>query len=143
MKTMVMVVMIMMSMKTMIAYHHCCCCCCCFHSHMGKGIMGKKKRQKQRGRCKGNKYVCICVCTRPIQHAVIMVRVDNELSEEFLVEVMLHQGSVSNPFSFIIVLWAITEELQTYYPREHFCADDLALIAQLLPELEMKFQMQK
>ncbi|CAI9715052.1 Hypothetical predicted protein [Octopus vulgaris] len=60
--------------------------------------------------------------------AVSKVRVGNVYSEEFRVEVGVHQGSVLSPLLFIIVLQAITEEFKTGCPWELLYADDLALI---------------
>ena len=72
--------------------------------------------------------------------AVSKVRVGNELSEEFSVQVGVHQGSVLSPLLFIIVLQAITEEFKTGCPWELLYADDLVLISESLEDLEKKFQ---
>ena len=68
------------------------------------------------------------------------VRIGHEYSEEFRIRVGVHQGSALSPLLFIIVLQAITEEFRTGCPWELLYADDLALIAETLPELERKFQ---
>uniref|UniRef100_A0A0L8HFH9 Reverse transcriptase domain-containing protein n=1 Tax=Octopus bimaculoides TaxID=37653 RepID=A0A0L8HFH9_OCTBM len=75
--------------------------------------------------------------------AVSKVRVDNEYNEEFWVGVGVHQGSVLSPLLFIIILQAITEEFKSGCHWELLYADDLALIAESLSELEEKFQVWK
>ncbi|MCP3657197.1 MAG: hypothetical protein GY766_20280 [Herbaspirillum sp.] len=75
--------------------------------------------------------------------ATSKVRVNNEYSEEFSVQVGVHQGSVLSPLLFIIVLQAITEEFKTGCPWELLYADDLVLIAETHKELERKFQLWK
>ena len=55
-------------------------------------------------------------------------------SEEFEVKVGVHQGSVLSPLLFIIVLEALSREFRSGVPWEHFCADDLVIIAESLEE---------
>ena len=57
------------------------------------------------------------------------VKINNEFSEEFLIEVGVHQGSVLSPLLFIIVLEALTREMRTGFPEELLYADDLLLMA--------------
>ena len=56
------------------------------------------------------------------------VRVNGQLSEEFKVEVGVHQGSVLSPLLFILVLEALSRELRTGLPWELLYADDLVVI---------------
>ena len=62
------------------------------------------------------------------------VRVNGQYSEEFGVEVGVHQGSVLSPLLFILVLEALSRELCAGVPLELFYADDLAVIADSLEE---------
>ena len=57
------------------------------------------------------------------------VRVSDGYSEEFGVEVGVHQGSVLSPLLFIIVLEALSREFRTGCPWELLYADDLMIIA--------------
>ena len=56
------------------------------------------------------------------------VRVDSELSEEFEVNVGLHQGSVLSPFLFALVLDVVTEFAREGVICVLFYADDLVLL---------------
>ncbi|XP_029636811.1 uncharacterized protein LOC115212110 [Octopus sinensis] len=71
------------------------------------------------------------------------VRVGLENSDEFNIQVRIHQGSVLIPLLFIRVLQAITDKFKTGYPWKLLYADDLALIANSEAELEKKFQVWK
>ena len=62
------------------------------------------------------------------------VRVNGQYSEEFVVEVGVHQGSVLSPLLFILVLEALSREFRTGVPWELLYADDLAVIAESLNE---------
>ena len=55
-------------------------------------------------------------------------------SEEFEVEVSVHQGSVLSPLLFIIVLEALSREFHSRVPWEDLYADDLVIIAESLKE---------
>lgn len=62
-----------------------------------------------------------------------------EYSDEFGVQVGVHQGSVLNPLLFIIIFQDITDEFKTGCPQELLYADDFAFTAVIEAELE-KFQ---
>ena len=64
------------------------------------------------------------------------VRVNNEYSDEFPVNVGVHQGSIASPLLFLIVLEALSREFRTGCPWELLYADDLAIIAESLDELK-------
>ena len=57
------------------------------------------------------------------------VRVNGQLSEEFEVNVGVHQRSVLSPLLFILVLEALSREFRTGVPWELLYADDLVIIA--------------
>ena len=62
------------------------------------------------------------------------VRVGEGYSEEFVVKVGVHQGSVLSPLLFIIVLEALSREFRSGVPWEDLYADDLVIIAESLEE---------
>ena len=62
------------------------------------------------------------------------VRVGEGYSEEFEVNVGVHQGSVLSPLIFIIVLEALSREFRSGVPWEDLCAGDLVIIAESLEE---------
>ena len=68
------------------------------------------------------------------------VRVNGKYSEEFGVEVGVHQGSVLSPLLFIIVLEALSREFRTGVPWELLYADDLAVAADSLDECISKLK---
>ena len=63
------------------------------------------------------------------------VRVANGLSDQFNVDVGVHQGSVLSPLLFIIVLEALSREFRAGVPWEDLYADDLVIIASSMEEL--------
>ena len=65
------------------------------------------------------------------------VRVNNTYSDEFGVNVGVHQGSVLSSLFFIIVLEALSHEFCTGTPWELY-GDDLVVIAETKDELKMK-----
>ena len=67
------------------------------------------------------------------------VRINNELSDEFGVNVGVHQGSVLSPLLFILVLKALSREFRTGVPWELY-ADDLVLISESLDDCISKFE---
>ena len=67
------------------------------------------------------------------------VRVGNGYSEEFLVKVGVHQGSVLSPFLFAIVVDVVAEEIREGVPYEILYADDLVLVSETLEGLQRKF----
>ncbi|XP_053405146.1 uncharacterized protein LOC128558896 [Mercenaria mercenaria] len=68
------------------------------------------------------------------------VRVNGQYSEEFGVEVGVHQGSVLSPLLFILVLEALSREFCTGVPWELLYADDLAVTADSLEECVTKLK---
>ena len=68
------------------------------------------------------------------------VRINNQLSDEFGVNVGVHQGSVLSPLLFILVLEALSRELKTGVPWELLYADDLVLISESLDDCKSKFK---
>ena len=71
------------------------------------------------------------------------VRVNNSFSDEFVVKVGVHQGSVLSPLLFIIVLEALSREFRTGCPWELLYADDLVIIAESEDELRAKLKLWK
>ena len=67
------------------------------------------------------------------------VRINGLFSEEFSVNVGVHQGSVLSPLLFIIVMEALSREFRTGCPWELLYADDLVIIAETKDELFLKF----
>ena len=67
------------------------------------------------------------------------VRVGSELSEEFLVQVGVHQGSVFSPLLFAITVEVITETTKKRLMNEILYADDLVLTSQSIENLKEKF----
>ena len=72
--------------------------------------------------------------------ATTQVRVNGELSEEFPVNVGVHQGSVLSPLLFVMVLEAISRDFRIGLPWEALYADDLVLIAESREEVEEKLK---
>ena len=68
------------------------------------------------------------------------LRVNGQLSEEFGVGVVVHQGSVLSPLLFILVLEALSREFRTGVPWELLYADDLVIIADSLEECISKLK---
>ena len=68
------------------------------------------------------------------------VRVGDGYSEEFVVGVGVHQGSVLSPLLFIIVLEALSRDFCTGCPWELLYADDLMISAESMEELLVKVQ---
>ena len=67
------------------------------------------------------------------------VRVDSELSEEFEVDVGMHQGSVLPPFLFALVVDVATEFAREGALSELLYADDLVLMSETIEGLRNKF----
>ena len=67
------------------------------------------------------------------------VRVGNDLSEEFLVTVGVHQGSVMSPLLFSIVIDVITKSARKNSMHEILYADDLVLLSDTMSGLREKF----
>ena len=68
------------------------------------------------------------------------VRVGAELSEEFDVNVGVHQGSVLSPLVFTIVVDVITESVREGWMNGILYADDLVLMSDSMEDLREKFQ---
>ena len=68
------------------------------------------------------------------------VRVGSELSEEFGVNVGVHQGSVLSPLLFAIVVDVVTERAREGLLMEMLYADDLVLMSETMDGLREKFQ---
>ena len=66
-------------------------------------------------------------------------RVDSELSEELVVKVGMHQGSVLSPFLFAVVVDAVTELAREFAPSELLYADDFVLMSETIEGLRNKF----
>ena len=64
---------------------------------------------------------------------------DSELSEEFVVKVGMHQGSVLSPFLFAVVVGAVTEFAKEGAISELLYADDLVLVSEIIVGLRNKF----
>ena len=71
------------------------------------------------------------------------IRINNALGEKFGVNVGVHQGSVLSPLLFIIVLEAIARDFRDRSLWELLYADDLAIIAESLEELENRYALWK
>lgn len=74
------------------------------------------------------------------ESARTQVRVNGELSDDFPVNVGVHQGSVLSPLLFIMVLEALSQEFRSGLPFELLYADDLVLIAEDEREAQEKFR---
>ena len=70
------------------------------------------------------------------------VRVGEGYSEEFVVKVGVHQGSVLSPLLFI-VLEALSRKFRCGVPWEDLYADDLVIIAESLEEYVRRLSMWK
>ena len=71
--------------------------------------------------------------------AKTMVRVGSELSEDFVIKVGMHQGSVLSPFLFAVVIDVVSEFARDSALREILYADDLVLISEIVEGLRNKF----
>ena len=65
-------------------------------------------------------------------------RVNNTYSDEFGVEVGVHQGSVLSPLLFVIVLETLSREFRTGTPWELLYADDQVISAETEEGLKLK-----
>ena len=70
------------------------------------------------------------------------VRINNQLNDEFGVNVGVHQGSVLSTSLFILVLEAFSRELRTGVSWELLYADDLVLISGSLENCISKFKVE-
>ena len=67
------------------------------------------------------------------------VRVGSELSQEFLVQGGVHQGSVLSPLLFAIAVDVISENAIEGLMNEILYADDLILMSESMENLKEKF----
>ena len=75
--------------------------------------------------------------------ATVKVRVNGSYSDEFVVKVDVHRGTILCPLLFIKVLEALSREFQASCPWELLYADDLMLIAETLDLLMEKLKLWK
>ena len=75
--------------------------------------------------------------------AKVKVRVNGSYSDEFVVKVDVHRGTILCPLLFIKVLEALSREFQASCPWELLYADDLMLIAETLDLLMEKLKLWK
>ena len=68
------------------------------------------------------------------------VRVGSGLSEELIVRVGVHQGSVISPLIFATEVDAVTEQARKGLLNEILYADDLVLMSKNLEDLRERFQ---
>ena len=68
------------------------------------------------------------------------MKVGDEYSNSFDVQVGVHQGSFLSPLLFVIVLEALFMEFRTGFPREILYADDLMVSALSMDELLAKLR---
>ena len=68
------------------------------------------------------------------------VRINNQLSDEFGVNVGVHQGSVLSPLLLVLVLEALSREFRTGVLWELLYADDLVLTSKSLDDCISKFE---
>ena len=66
----------------------------------------------------------------------IKVKVEKRFSEEFEVNVGVHQGSVLSPLLFAIVIDVLTNEIKDGTLQEILYADDIVLIEEIMVELQ-------
>ena len=74
----------------------------------------------------------------PYERAKTRVRVDFQLSEEFEVNVGIHQGSVLSPFLFAVVVDVVTKLARECVLSVLLYADDLVMIAGLWSKGKME-----
>ena len=77
---------------------------------------------------------------KEILHLPSIFRVNRQYSEEFIVRVDVHTGSVLRPLLFILVIEALSWEFRTGVPRELLYTDDLTVIAETLEECITKLK---
>ena len=71
--------------------------------------------------------------------ASTVVRTMHGRTDEFSINVGLHQGSGLSPFLFIVVLDVISEEFRHGLPRELLFADDLAVVTDAEEEMQRRW----
>ena len=68
-----------------------------------------------------------------------IVRVDSELSEEFVANVGMHRGSMLSPFLFAVVVDVVTEFAREGALSELLFADDFVLMSETIKGFRNKF----
>ena len=71
--------------------------------------------------------------------ATSSVRINNTFSKKFGVKVGVHQGSVSSPLLFVIVMEALSQDCRHSCPWELLYADDLVIMNESLEGLVKQF----
>ena len=66
------------------------------------------------------------------------IRTAHGKTEEFAIQVGVHQGSALSPFLFIVVMDTLVNEIKSEIPWELIFADDIALMAETAEELQEK-----
>ena len=80
-----------------------------------------------------NRSVAVCF-------PLYSVKRNSTQSEEFVVKVGVHQGSVLSPLLFIMVLEALSREFIVGLPLEMLYADDLVLLAESMEEVTERYK---
>ena len=90
--------------------------------------MGNKKEKFTRSNCKSG--------NEPLSWGKMKIQVG---SEEFLVQVGVHQGSVLSPLLFAITVDVILENAREGLVNEILYVDDVVLISESMENLKEKF----
>ena len=90
-------------------------------------------------RKKGLPEVIVTAVMSLYHGAKTKVRVGSELSQEFLVQVGVHQGSVLSPLLFAIAVDVTSENAREGLMNEILYADDLVLMSKGMENLKEKF----
>ena len=93
--------------------------------------MGDKKERFTRSNCASGDEL--------LSRAKTKVRMGSELSEECLVQVGVHQGSVLSPLLFAIAVDVILENAREELMNEILYADGLVLKSKSIENLKEKF----
>ena len=80
-----------------------------------------------------------CVLNKGYESAKSKVRINSEFSDEFPVNVGVHQGS--SPLLYIIVLEALAREFRTGCPWETLHVEDLSIIYKSLDMIQEKLRL--
>ena len=86
----------------------------------------------------GIPYVLVRSVMNLYEGANMIVRVDSVLSEEFEVNVWIHQGSVLSPFLFAILVDVVAELARDIALSELLCANGLVLMSETIEGLRNK-----
>ena len=90
-------------------------------------------------RTKGLPEILLKAVMSLYEGAEMKVRVGSGLSEEFLVKVGVHQGSVLSPLLFAMVIDEVTENARKGWIKQILYADDLVLMGETMEELKENF----